>query len=138
ASARSDINDSVADVIGSSSKMQLEPKLTINTSISPVSMLTAEPTALPTQLLPLWPVLFVLAGIVFLIVLLIGSGGSRWIVWLVTGVVAAVCGMFAKFGFSQMQHVILDRAENTPHLVLLRPFLRAVQDWADPQLIVFM
>lgn len=136
--AVSDINDAVADVTGSASNMQLEPKLTINTSIPPVSMLTAEQTVLATQLMTLWPVLLVLAGIVFLIALLIGSGGSRWIVWLVTGVVTAVCGMFAKFGFSQMQHVILDRAENTPHLVLLRPFLRAVQDWADPQLIVLM
>src|SRR5699024_11218054 len=108
----------------------------IYTSIPPVSMLTAVQTVLATHLMTLWPVLLVLAGIVFLIALRSGSGGSRWIVWLVTGVVAAVCGMFAKFGFSQTQHVILDRAENTPHLVLLRPFLRAVQDWADPQLIV--
>src|SRR5699024_10184873 len=86
-----------------------------------VIVLTAEQTVLAPKLLTLWPVLHVLAEIVFLISLLIGSGGSRWIVWLVTGVVAAVCGMFAKFGFSPMQHVILDRAENTPHLVLLRP-----------------
>src|SRR5699024_9475098 len=136
--AVSDINDAVADVTGSASNMQLEPKLTINTSIPPVSMLTAEQTVLATQPRPLWPWLLVRAGIVCWIGSHRGAGGSRWVVWSVTGVVAAVCGLFAKFGFSQMQHVMLDRAENTPPLVLRRPFLRAVQDRADPQLIVLM
>lgn len=122
----------------SSIDLGLEPELTVNTSIPPVSMLTAEQVVLAEELVTMWPIVLGIAGIVFLMALLIASSGSRWIVWLVTGLVAAITGAASKFGFAQMQNFVLERAADTPHLSMLRPFLRAVQDWADPQLIVLM
>lgn len=132
------INDALADVMGDSAQIDLEPELTVDTAIPPVSMLTAEQLVMAAELITLWPVLLVLAVIVLLMALLIASSGSRWIVWLVTGLVTAVSGVFAKFGFAQMQNLALDAAADTPQLSLLQPFLRAVQDWADPQLITLM
>lgn len=132
------IQDAVADVAGDTSGLNIEPELTVQTEIPPVTMLTAEQVVLANELVTLWPVLLALAVIVLLMALLIASSGSRWIVWLVTGLVAALSGVFTKFGFSQMQNSVVEGAENTPKLALVRPFLRALQDWADPQLIILM
>lgn len=132
------IDDAIAQITGSSGNLELEPELRIDTSIPPVSMLTAEQVVLAEELITLWPVILVIAGIVLLMALLVASHGSRWIVWLVTGFMTAISGVAAKVGFSLMQNQVLDSAENTPQLALVRPLLRAVQDWADPQLIVLM
>lgn len=132
------INDALSEVPGATGGLSLEPELTVDTSIPPVSMLTAEQVVLAEELITLWPVVLVIAGIVFLMALLVATNGSRWIAWLVTGLVAAISGAFAKFGFVYMQNRVLDTAEDTPQLAMLRPFLRAVQDWADPQLIILM
>lgn len=132
------IDDAVAQVTGSSGGLGLEPQLRVETSIPPVSMLTAEQVVLAEELITLWPVVLVIAGIVLLMALLVASHGSRWIVWLVAGLLTAISGVAAKVGFSWMQNQILDGSEDTAQLSLVRPFLRAVQEWADPQLIVLM
>lgn len=132
------LNEALSDVPGATGGLDLQPELTVETSVPPVSMLTAEQVVLAEELITLWPVVLVIAGIVFLMALLVATNGSRWIVWLVTGLVAAISGALVKFGFVQMQHRVLDAAEDTPQLAMLRPFLRAVQEWADPQLIVLM
>lgn len=113
-------------------------EISVQTAIPPVSMLTAEQVVLAEELITLWPVVLVIGGIVFLMALLIATNGSRWIPWLVTGLVVAVSGAATKFGFSQMQNDLLERAEGSPAHSLMQPLLRAVQDWADPQIIVLL
>lgn len=132
------LNEALSDVPGATDGLDLQPELTVDTSVPPVTMLTAEQVVLAEELITLWPVVLVIAGIVFLMALLVATNGSRWIAWLVTGLVAAISGALVKFGFVQMQNRVLDAAEDTPQLAMLRPFLRAVQEWADPQLIVLM
>lgn len=132
------LNEALSDVPGATGGLDLQPELTVDTSVPPVTMLTAEQVVLAEELITLWPVVLVIAGIVFLMALLVATNGSRWIAWLVTGLVAAISGALVKFGFVQMQNRVLDAAEDTPQLAMLRPFLRAVQEWADPQLIVLM
>ena len=135
------IRDATADVPGASENsvsLNTDPDLTVNTSVPPVTMMTAEQVVLAEELITLWPILLVIAGIVFLMALLVASSGSRWISWLVTGLVIAVVGVFSKFGFSVMQNSILEDDGDAAYISLLRPFLRAVQDWADPQILILI
>lgn len=130
------IDDAVAQVPGSSEGLGLEPELRVDVATPPVSMLTAEQVVLTEELITLWPVVLIIAGLVLLMALLVASHGSRWIVWLISGLLTAISGVALKVGFAWMQNEVLDTTENTPQLSLARPFLRAVQEWADPQLIV--
>ena len=110
---------------------------TVATAIPPVSLLTAEQIVMAEELMTMWPATLALAAIIFLMALIVASQGSRWVVLLVTGVVAAVCGAAVKFGYTWMQNRVLQRAEDDPSVTLVRPLLEAVQAWADPQLLVF-
>lgn len=132
------IDDAVSQVPGVSGGLGLEPELRVDVAIPPVTMLTAEQTVLAEELITLWPVLLVIAGIVLLMALLVASHGNRWIVWLISGLLTAITGVALKLGLAWMQNEVLDSAENTPQLSLARSFLRAFQEWADPQLIVLM
>ncbi|MDN6535185.1 MAG: hypothetical protein L0K63_13130 [Yaniella sp.] len=132
------IDDAVAQVPGSSGGLGLEPELRVDMATPPVSMLTAEQVVLAEELITLWPVVLVLAGIVLLMALLVASHGNRWIVWLIAGLLTAISGVALKVGLALIQNQVLDTAEDTPQLSLARPFLRAFQEWADPQLIVLM
>src|SRR5699024_5269024 len=76
----------------------LEPELRVDVAIPPVTMLTAEQTVLAEELITLWPVLLVIAGIVLLMALLVASHGNRWIVWLISGLLTAITGVALKLG----------------------------------------
>lgn len=108
----------------------------ITTPVPPVSMLTAEQVVLIEELTTMWPAIIALGAIVAVMALVVASRWSRWIVWVVTGVVAALCGAAVKFGYAWLQSSVLDSAQGD--ISLLRPFLRALQDWSDPQLLVFI
>ena len=115
-----------------------ESDTSIATSIPPVSFLTAEQVVMVEELMTMWPAILALAVIIFVIASVIASRGSRWIVWLVTGLVAALCGAALKFGYMWMQNTVVERTEGDPNLTLVRPLLEAFQSWADPQLLVFV
>src|SRR5690625_2459408 len=120
--------------------LDLETDLTttVPTPIPPVNMLTAAQVVQAEELMTVWPAILALAAIVFVMALVVASRGSRWMVWLVTGLVAAISGAAVKLAYSWMQNFVLDRAADTTHATLLRPFLRAIQDWADPQILVLI
>lgn len=120
--------------------LDLETDLTttVPTPIPPVNMLTAAQVVQAEELMTVWPAILALAAIVFVMALVMASRGSRWMVWLVTGLVAAISGAAVKLAYSWMQNFVLDRAADTTHATLLRPFLRAIQDWADPQILVLI
>lgn len=111
---------------------------TIATPIPPVHMLTATQVVQAEELMTMWPAIVALAAIAFVMALVIASRGSRWVVWLVTGLVAAMSGALVKLAYSWMQNFVLGRADDTTNTSLLRPFLRAIQDWADPQILVLI
>lgn len=135
------VADAIADIPGVEApalNVDVESETTVATAIPPVSLLTAEQVVMAEELMTMWPAILGLAAIIFLMALVIASRGSRWIVLLVTGLVGAVCGAAVKLGYMWMQNMVLERAEGDPNMSLVRPLLNAVQDWADPQLLVFI
>jgi hypothetical protein len=136
----STIDDALARVPGINVSVDMETDIaaTVPTSIPPISVLTAEQVVMAEELVTLWPAILALAGLVFVMALVIAARGSRWIVWLMTGLMAAIGGAAVKVGYTLLQNQLLERVEDASALTLLRPLLRAVQDWSDPQLIVLM
>src|SRR5690625_1671473 len=134
------IEDALDGVPGVNASLDVESDLEaiVPTSIPPVNVLTAEQVVMAEELVTLWPAILALAGLVFVMALVIASRGSRWIVWLITGLMVAIGGAVVKVGYTLLQNQLLERVEDASALTLLRPLLRAVQDWSDPQLIVLM
>lgn len=134
------IEDALAGLPGVNITLDVESDLaaTVPTSIPPVSMLTAEQVVLAEELMTLWPAMLVLAALLFVMALIVASPGSRWIVWLMTGLLVALGGALVKIGYTVMQHHLLDRVQEASAAALLQPLLRSVQEWADPQLIVLL
>jgi len=136
----STIDDALARVPGINVSVDMETDIaaSVPTSIPPISVLTAEQVVMAEELVTLWPAILALAGLVFVMALVIAARGSRWIVWLMTGLMAAIGGAAVKVGYTLLQNQLLERVEDASALTLLRPLLRAVQDWSDPQLIILM
>ena len=134
------IEDALAGLPGVQASFDLSTDIdaTVATSIPPVSLLTAEQVVLAEELITLWPAILALAGLMFVMALVIASRGSKWLVWLMTGVMVAIGGAGVKVGYTLLQNQLLERVEDASALTLMRPLLRAVQDWADPQLIMVM
>ena len=134
------IEDALAGLPGVQTSFDLSTDIdaTVATSIPPVSLLTAEQVVLAEELITLWPAILALAGLMFVMALVIASRGSKWLVWLMTGVMVAIGGAGVKVGYTLLQNQLLERVEDASALTLMRPLLRAVQDWADPQLIMVM
>src|SRR5699024_2381465 len=101
------IDDAVSQVPGVSGVVGLEAELRVYVASAPVTMLTAEQTVLAEELITLWRVLLVIAGIVWLMALLVASHGSRWIVWLISGLLTAITGVALKLGLAWMQNEVL-------------------------------
>ena len=118
-------------------QLDAESETTIATPIPPVSFLTAEQVVMVEELMTMWPAILALAAIIFVMALVVASWGSRWLVLLVSGLVAAVCAVALKLGSMWMQNTVVERTEGDPNQALVRSLLDAVQDWADPQLLVF-
>lgn len=135
------VAEATADLPGvDAPSLQLDDdeEISVATSIPPVSMLTAEQVVMVEELMTMWPAILALAAIIFVMALVVASWGSRWIVWLVTGLVAAVCGAAIKLGYTWMRNTVVERTADDPNLTLVRPLLDAVQSWADPQLLVMV
>ena len=134
------IEDALAGLPGVQASFDLSTDIdaTVATSIPPVSLLTAEQVVLAEELITLWPAILALAGLMFVMALVIATRGSKWLVWLMTGVMVAIGGAGVKVGYTLLQNQLLERVEDASALTLMRPLLRAVQDWADPQLIMVM
>ena len=115
-----------------------ESETSVATSIPPVSFLTAEQVVIVEEVMTLWPATLALAAMIFVMALVVASWGSRWIVWLVTGLVSAVCCAAAKLGYMWMQNIVLQRTEHDPNLILVRALLDTVESWANPQLLVMV
>ncbi|HEY4536765.1 MAG TPA: hypothetical protein VIG71_12460 [Enteractinococcus sp.] len=111
---------------------------TVATPLPPLSVLTAEQVVLAEELMTMWPAILALAAIIFLMAVIVAARGSRWIVWLVTGLVVALCGAAVKVGLMWLQHMVLQNGQDDPSLALVRPLLAAVEDWSNPQLIVLI
>lgn len=137
--AVSNATDALPDMPGvDTSEVTSDLEVTVPTSIPPISALTAEQVVMVEELMTLWPAMLGLATILFIMALVVASRGSRWIVWLVTGVMVALGGALVKIGYTVMQHQLRDQVQEPGVSTVLRPLLRAIQDWADPQLIVLM
>ena len=134
------IEDALSTIPGVDASLDLESDIdaAVPTSIPPVSILTAEQVVLAEEVMTLWPAMLALAALLFVMGLVVASRGSRWIVWLLTGLLVALGGALVKVGYTLMQNQLLDSTDDASQLALLRPLLRAVQDWADPQLIVLI
>ena len=134
------IEDALSTIPGVDASLDLESDIdaAVPTSIPPVSILTAEQVVLAEEVMTLWPAMLALAALLFVMALVVASRGSRWIVWLLTGLLVALGGALVKVGYTLMQNQLLDSTDDASQLALLRPLLRAVQDWADPQLIVLI
>ena len=135
------VSEAIADLPGvEAPSLQLEDdaEISVATSIPPVSLLTAEQVVMVEELMTMWPAILALAAIIFVMALVVASWGSRWIVWLLTGLMVAVCGAAIKLGYMWMKNSVVERAEGDPNLTLVRPLLDAVQSWADPQLLVMV
>jgi hypothetical protein len=134
------IEDAVSGVPGVNVSLDLESDVeaTVPTSIPPVNLLTAEQVVMADELMTLWPVMLALAAVLFVIALVVAPAGNRWMVWLMTGLLTALGGALVKIGYTVMQNQLRDRVDDPAAMSLLRPLLRAVQDWADPQLIVLI
>ena len=134
------VAEATADLPGvetPSLQLDAESETTIATAIPPVSFLTAEQVVMVEELMTMWPAILALAAIILVMAFVVASRGSRWIVLLVSGLVAAVCAAALKLGSMWMQNTVLERTEGGPNQALVRPLLDAVQAWADPQLLVF-
>ena len=137
--AVSNATEALPDMPGvDTSEVTSDLEVTVPTSIPPISALTAEQVVMVEELMTLWPAMLGLATILFIMALVVASRGSRWIVWLVTGVMVALGGALVKIGYTVMQHQLRDQVQEPGVSTVLRPLLRAIQDWADPQLIVLM
>lgn len=137
--AVSNATEALPDMPGvDTSEVTSDLEVTVPTSIPPISALTAEQVVMVEELMTLWPAMLGLAAILFIMALVVASRGSRWIVWLVTGVMVALGGALVKIGYTVMQHQLRDQVQEPGVSTVLRPLLRAIQDWADPQLIVLM
>ncbi|GAA4474957.1 hypothetical protein GCM10023190_09650 [Enteractinococcus fodinae] len=134
------IEDALSTIPGVDASLDMESDIdaTVPTSIPPVSVLTAEQVVVAEEVMTLWPAMLALAVLLFVMALVVASPGSRWIVWLLTGLLVALGGVLVKVGYTLMQNQLLDSTDDASQLALLRPLLRAVQDWADPQLIVLI
>ena len=134
------IEDALSTIPGVDASLDLESDIdaAVPTSIPPVSILTAEQVVLAEEVMTLWPAMLALAALLFVMALVVASRGSRWIVWLLTGLLVALGGALVKVGYTLMQNQLLESTDDASQLALLRPLLRAVQDWADPQLIVLI
>lgn len=134
------IEDAVSSLPGMDVSFDFESDVvaTVPTSIPPVSMLTAEQVVLAEELVTIWPVMLGLAVVLFVMGLVVAPAGSRWMVWLMTGLLAAIGGALVKVGYTLMQNHLHDTVDDPAARSLLRPLFRAVQDWADPQLIVLI
>lgn len=134
------IEDALSTIPGVDASLDMESDINaaVPTSIPPVSILTAEQVVVAEELMTLWPAMLALAALLFVMALVVASRGSRWIVWLLTGLLVALGGALVKIGYTLMQNQLLDGTDDASALALLRPLLRAVQDWADPQLIVLI
>lgn len=134
------IEDALSTIPGVDASLDMESDVNavVPTSIPPVSLVTAEQVVVAEELMTLWPAMLALAALLFVMALVVASRGSRWIVWLLTGLLVALGGALVKIGYTVMQNQLLDRTGEASALALLRPLLRAVQDWADPQLIVLI
>ena len=134
------IEDALAVLPGVEPSLELDSDIeaSVATSIPPVSMLTAEQVVLTEEVMTLWPAVLALAAVLFVMALVVASGGSRWMVWLVTGLLVALGGALIKIGYTLVQNHLLDGADDAAALSLLRPLLRSVQDWADPQFVVLI
>ena len=134
------IEDALSTIPGVDASLDMESDINaaVPISIPPVSILTAEQVVVAEELMTLWPAMLALAALLFVMALVVASRGSRWIVWLLTGLLVALGGALVKIGYTLMQNQLLDGTDDASALALLRPLLRAVQDWADPQLIVLI
>ena len=102
------IEDALSTVPGVDASLDMEADIdaTVPTSIPPVSILTAEQVVVAEELMTLWPAMLALAALLFVMALVVASRGSRWIVWLLTGLLVALGGALVKVGYPDAEPVV--------------------------------